>query len=331
MPLDLGRQRIVFVGGKGGVGKTTTAAALAIGFADAGERCLLVSTDPAHSLGDIFGTRIGNRERSLLPNLFALEIDPEEQVDRYLASVKRTMREFVRPEMYAEVDRQMSLNRLSPGAVEAAMMERMAEVMIDGEGSYDRIVFDTAPTGHTLRLLELPEIMAAWTDGLLRHRDQSDTLTRAMRRLRGGGRRGEDLSFLDPVEDDREDERSRRIREVLLERRRKFHRVKHFLLDAGTSAFVLVLIPERLPILETRKALDALERFEVPVTGMVVNRVLPKTPLGDFLEQRRGQEARYFEDIDRLFRGVPRVEVELQPQDVHGVEALRGIGRVLLA
>src|SRR5690606_1668435 len=137
-------------------------------------------------------------------------------------------------------------------------------------------------TGHTLRLLELPEIMAAWTDGLLKHRDRSDSLTRSMDRLRGA-----DLSYVEAAEHEHEDERSRRVREVLLERRRKFHQVKRFLLDAETSAFILVLIPERLPILETRKALDALERFDVPVAGMVVNRVLPKVPLGDFLEQRR--------------------------------------------
>lgn len=185
--LPLEGRRILFVGGKGGVGKTTTAAALATRMAEGGERILLVSTDPAHSLSDIFDVEIGGREREVVAGLTALEVDPEEQVERYLARVRRNLKSFVRPAMYSEVDRQIELTRYSPGAVEAALMERVAELMDDREGRFDRIIFDTAPTGHTLRLLALPEIMQAWTDGLLRSRDRSDAFGRALDRLRGGG------------------------------------------------------------------------------------------------------------------------------------------------
>src|SRR5690606_14541936 len=90
--LTLAGRKILFVGGKGGVGKSTTASALALRMAEAGERVLLVSTDPAHSLGDLFDQSIGDREVELVPELFALEIDPEREIDRYLAEVKANMR-----------------------------------------------------------------------------------------------------------------------------------------------------------------------------------------------------------------------------------------------
>jgi arsenite/tail-anchored protein-transporting ATPase len=326
--LPIHDRRILFLGGKGGVGKTTTAAALAVAFAEQGERCLLVSTDPAHSLGDLFDARIGDREHLLLPNLHGLEIDPDAQVERHLESVSRSMREYVNPDLYPEIDRQMALTRLSPGAVEAAMLERVAEIMIDAP-RFDRVIFDTAPTGHTLRLLSLPEIMAAWTDGLLRHRDRSDVVSRAVKRMqRAGG--GDELSYIDRPEEEEGDARSARIRETLMTRRRKFAQARRLLLDPQTSAFVLVLIPEKLPVLESRKALEALRRFDVPVLGIVVNRVLPREPLGTFLEQRRAQEGRYLAQIADAFAGLPRADVPLLARDVEGLDALRTIAGCLL-
>jgi arsenite/tail-anchored protein-transporting ATPase len=336
---------IIFVGGKGGVGKTTVAAALGVQFAGAGERVLVVSTDPAHSLGDIFDARIGDREVELLPRLYGMEVDADAEMERYLARVASNMREFVRPAMYAEIERQMELARNSPGAAEAALLDRVAALMDEARGRYDRIIFDTAPTGHTLRLLALPEIMAAWTDGLLRSRDRSDVLSRGIERLGGigkaaahgdadvarqGGGRGDELSLIDQVEERPADSRAARIREVLMERRRRFSRARRLLLDPATTAFLLVLIPEKLPILETTKALAALRHHDVPVAGLVVNRVLPADATGEFMDARRLQEAEYLRRIDVAFDGMPRVEVPLRARDVEGLDALREIGRTLV-
>jgi arsenite-transporting ATPase len=239
------------------------------------------------------------------------------------------MREYVKPDLYAEIDRQMELTRLSPGAVEAALLERVAHIMIESGERYDRVIFDTAPTGHTLRLLSLPEIMAAWTDGLLRHRDRSDVVSRAMRRMQRAGR-GDDLSYIDQAAEEASDARSARIREVLMARRRTFAQARRLLLDPHTTGFVLVLVPERLPVLESRKALDALRRFDVPVLGLIVNRVLPREALGAFLEQRRAQEARYLSQIATLFADLPRAQVPLLPRDADGLDALRTIATHLI-
>ena len=327
--LTLGRQKIVFVGGKGGVGKTTTAAALAVSLAERSERCLLVSTDPAHSLGDLFDVRIGDREQLLRPNLWGLEIDPGAQVDRHLEAVRSAMREFVRPEMFHEIDRQMELTRLSPGAVEAAMVERVADIMLEAGERYDRVLVDTAPTGHTLRLLSLPEIMAAWTDGLLRQRERADATGEVLKRMRRRGT-GDELSFIDQAVDDEPDARSTRIRDTLLARRRKLSQARRLLLDAEQCGFILVMVPEKLPIQESQKMLEVLRRFNIPVLGVVINRVLPDAPLGEFLEQRREQETRYLAQISGIFGDTPQVRVPLLPHDVEGTASLREIARALL-
>ncbi len=328
--LDLFDRRILFVGGKGGVGKTTVAASLALTAAKRGKRCLVVSTDPAHSLGDIFDREIGSRETALAPGLNGLEIDPDSEADRYLATVKQNMRSLVRPQLYGEIDRQMDLARHTPGAAEAAMLDRVADLMIDARGRQDLVVFDTAPTGHTLRLLSLPEVMAAWTDGLLRHQERSNHLGRVLRNL--GGKRGkrDDLSLIDGGDPPAEGgDTASRIQTVLLERRRKFHRARRLMLDADVTGFVLVLIPERLPILESRKALHTLRHFNVPVSAMVVNWVLPDHVDGAFFTKRREQEARYRAEIDETFASLRRIELPLLESDVQGIDTLERIGAML--
>ena len=181
----------------GGVGKTTLAAALAVAAADQGRSCLLVSTDPAHSLGDIFEQTIGNHRQSLRPNLWGFEIAPDAEANRHIDIVKRQMKTLVHPRLYDEVNRQLDLARHAPGATEAALLERVAGLMGDDGSAYDLVIFDTAPSGHTVRLLSLPEIMSAWTDGMLRHRRRANRLSSARKHLGGGSIKGDELSLLD--------------------------------------------------------------------------------------------------------------------------------------
>ena len=190
-------RRIVFVGGKGGVGKTTTAAALALAAAEHGRTCLVVSTDPAHSLGDIVGRSIGDAETALAPNLTGLEIDPDRAAAAHIGTVKERMKTLVHPRLYDEIDRQLDLAAHAPGATEAALIERVAELMALAGSRFDLVVFDTAPSGHTVRLLSLPEVMGAWMDGLLRHRERSSRLGAMLGHLGGKPGHGDDLSLIE--------------------------------------------------------------------------------------------------------------------------------------
>ena len=331
---DLLDHHLVFVGGKGGVGKTTTAAALGLEAAALGRTCLVVSTDPAHSLGDIFHLTIGATRTTLADRLWGLEIDPDAEAERHIQTVKTQMKSLVHPRLYGEVDRQLDLARHAPGASEAALLERVAELMGEEGSRFDLVLFDTAPSGHTVRLLSLPEIMGAWTDGLLRHRKRSAGLSSALRNLKGGRSQGDELSMIDGVQKEYPDESpSGRINEVLQTRRRTFLVARERLLDNETTAFLLVVNPDKLSILESQKVIQLLSRFKVDVSGLVVNRVLP-TDLddgrsGDFFRARRAQEETYLQEIDEVFARFPRVVVPLLRHDVHGVASLRQVGAVL--
>ena len=323
-------QRIIFVGGKGGVGKTTTAGALALMAGEAGRSTLLVSTDPAHSLGDIFDIRVGNKETPLAPNLSGLEIDPEAEAERHIATVKMSMKSLVAPKMYGEIDRQLELARHSPGTVEAALLERMADLMSDAKSRFDLLIFDTAPSGHTIRLLSLPEVLSAWSDGMLGQQDRSRRLSELLKVFGRDHSREDEFGMIGGSKEEPDDSRDGRIQDILLTRRRKFHRARALLTDPAVTAFLMVLTAERLPILETKKTLDLLGKFDVPVAGMVVNRLLPPEADGDFLQERRAQEQEYRDEIDRTFAHLQRVYLNLLPHDVHGVETLLEIGRALL-
>jgi arsenite-transporting ATPase len=327
---DLLNHRFLFVGGKGGVGKTTTAAALGAVAAEEGKRCLLVSTDPAHSLGDVFGRAIGDRETALGAGLWGLEIDPDAESEAHLASVKQQMKRLVHQRMWGEVDRQLDLARYSPGASEAALLERVARLMSDEteDRRFDLTIFDTAPTGHTLRLLTLPEVMAAWTDGLLRHRERSGRFAATLRHLGGGRVKGDEFGVIEQPSDLVEGSPEARINEILTARRRVFRGARERMLDRRTTVFLLVLNPDKLSILESKKALEVLTRFSVPIAGIVVNRVIPDDATGEFIEARRRQEADYRREIDQEFSGYGRIVIPLLPYDVNGIDALRKVGHL---
>jgi len=321
-------RRVLFVGGKGGVGKTTIAAALGTAAAERGRRCVVVSTDPAHSLGDVFDVAIGAAERPLAEGLWGLEIDAQHEAERHIAAVKQQMKGLVHPRMYDEVDRQLDLARYAPGTEEAALLERMAVLMGEAGQRFDLVIFDTAPTGHTLRLLSLPEIMAVWTEGLLRSRDRSSRLGSMLQRLGGGPGRGDDQSLVGTPSDPT-DARTARLREVLVTRQRTMRRARDILLDADLSGFVLVLNPDKLSILESKRALQWLERSHLQVSAVIVNRVLPEGEVGAFLDARRRQEAVYLVEIGREFAHLPTGFLPLLPGDVRGLDALRQVGRLL--
>ncbi len=328
--LDLLDRRIIFVGGKGGVGKTTTAAALAVSTSEHGRKCLIVSTDPAHSLGDIFGQSIGDRQTQVTHNLWALEINPDTEAARHTATIKETMKHLVHPRMYGEIDRQLDLVAYAPGVSEAALLERVAELMIEAGTGFNQVIFDTAPTGHTLRLLSLPEMMTAWTEGLLRNQKRSRRFSAMLKHLGGGQIKGDELSLLDNVEDYPENGQDAKIYKILMARRRKFTQARELFLDTDATAFLLVLNQDKLSILESKKAIGLLERYRVPITAIVVNRTLPRDVDGEFMKQRRLLEEKYRDEIDYEFSTLPRVFVPLFPHDVHGTKVLLQIGKLLV-
>lgn len=326
MLLDLlSSRRVVFVGGKGGVGKTSIAAALALGRAAAGARALLVSTDPAHNLGHLWGRPVGDEPVRLAgPGdlalaagagtaettgyLDGLEIDPERTVEQHLSAVAGTMRRLLPERMHAPAARHLDLARQAPGTHESAVLERIAEAVELGEEGYDLVVFDTAPSGHTLRLLALPEQLTSWTEALLANRDRSERFGAAVRGLGGG----------------EETDRDAELRRILLRRRNRFSRLREVVTDPAQTGFTLVLTAELLPVAETMEVHKKLTGLGVDVVALVANRRSP-ADAGELLARRREQENEHLLRLRQQAPDVPLLEVPLLPGDLVGTQALTAL------
>lgn len=303
-------RRLVLFGGKGGVGKTTLAAATALRLADAGARTLVVSTDPAHSLADVLDVRLGHDATEVTGRLLAIELDEVAAADAYVDRVREQARAALPREVLATVDRHLDLARHSPGTLEAAVFDRLIDLVDRCPDDYDRVVVDTAPTGHTLRLLAMPELLTSWVEGLTQQRDRTLGVQRAFKNLVG----------------DDSPETEDPILAALHRRRDRLRRMRARLVDDAT--FHLVLTPERLPVEETARALPALERHGITVGAIVVNRVLPTDPTDPYLRSRRAQQDEHLSDLRERFAGWRVVEVEQRPRDVVGLDGLRGLAEV---
>ncbi|MCF6411080.1 ArsA family ATPase [Pseudalkalibacillus salsuginis] len=302
-------KQIVFFGGKGGVGKSTSASAFALTSARNGQKTLLVSTDPAHNVGDIFHMKLSGKPQRLTKNLFGIEINPNEETKRYLDGVKDNLKGLVKAKMVEEVHRQIDLAGSSPGADEAAMFDRLVSIILDEKENFDTIVFDTAPTGHTIRLLTLPELMGAWIDGMLKRREN---LNKDYSAWMGDG---------EPVEDP--------IYDILDKRKERFAEVRKVLLDQELTEYVFVLNAERLPILETEKAVNTLRKHDLLVNTIVINKLLPDVEDSSFLQKRKQQEKEYIKLIDKKFGQQEKIYIPLLDGDVSSLEALDQISSAM--
>jgi len=300
-------KRILFFGGKGGVGKTTCAAAVALAASREGRRVLLVSTDPAHSTSDIFERQFTREEREILPNLYGLEIDAEFEAGRYIAEVKEQVSKMFSPSMVGAASRQIDLAAAMPGVGDVALFDRLTTIIAARNAAYDLVVFDTAPTGHTVRLLQMPEMLRAWIDALTAQR------RRAVER------------DADSRGDDGGEEQPDPIVAALERRRQRLDEVRARLTEHRDTSFVLVLIPERLPIEETSRAAGALAEAGIEIGAIVVNRVLPDGLSGEFYAARRRQEDIYRREIDHRFKTMDRIVIAQLESDVYGLNRLERI------
>ncbi|PTX61769.1 arsenite efflux ATP-binding protein ArsA [Melghirimyces profundicolus] len=307
-------EKIAFFGGKGGVGKTTCSASYAVALARRGHKTLLVSTDPAHSVGDLLEVKAGSDPVGAAENLWVREIDPAQASRRYLEEVKGNLKGLAAPGLWQEVERQMDFAADSPGADEAALFDDMVSIILSAESEYDRIVFDTAPTGHTLRLLSLPELMGVWVEGMLARREKTRELHRMLHNVAG-------------VSEDPKD----RVHELLERRKNRFASARERLLNPDVTSFHFVLNPERLSILESAKAMDLLKKYGVPVGGVIVNRVLPDEADGAFLARRKEREKVYLEEIGKRFADLPKIRIPLQPEDIRGLSGVAAVAERLEA
>lgn len=303
--------RLFLFGGKGGVGKTTLATAHALRLARAGHRVLLVSTDPAHSVSDLLGTRLGDEAKPAGDNLWAMEIDPIADARRYVAQVREDAREAVSKAVLPALDRHLKLAVQAPGTAESALFDRFTRLMEATPGDYDRIVFDTAPTGHTLRLLTLPSMLGAWVEGLAGQRAKVDKLQGMWRSMAG---------VSEPQREDRVLSRLRQRADRFARARQRLHH---------EAVFHPVLLAERLPIEETARLIEQLGDAGIPVGELFVNRLWPSDTSSTFVAERVAQQEQYLAEIRLRFANHELLEVAQGARDIVGREELEKLAERL--
>ena len=305
-PFPVEPKRLVIFGGKGGVGKTTAAAAyaLAVAEADPSARVLVFSTDPAHSLSDSFGEAVGELKRGVggAANLDAMEIDPaarfEELKERYRRWTDELFESLTggsRWEVQFDREAMRELVALAPpGIDEIAALSTVSDLL--EAGTYSTIVLDTAPTGHLLRFLELPGVALAWVRTFIK------LLLKYRNVVRWGG-----------------------VAEELVALSKSIKRVAALLTDAEGCEFVGVAIPERMSLEETARLAARLEALRVPLRRLVVNNVLTQGAARgcDFCAARRRGQAAVVAEFGRRLPGAELFLAPQQPGEVRGRETLR--------
>ena len=330
---QLATQPIIFVGGKGGVGKTTTAAALASYYAGQQQKTLIVSTDPAHSLGDVLKVRLNNEKTAITPYLDAIELNPDVIVDAHFAQVERTITAYANPDMMPKIRKHLRLSKSAPGAQEAAMLESMCQHLVAAaDANYEHIIFDTAPTGHTLRLLVLPEMMGAWTDGLLSQQRRQAKLrsvaTHLDRHNQKDSSQKKDKTQPNNVANPFAEKKSDRWEQavsVLEKRKELFRQAGALLHDRQQTAIVLVMTADVLPLAETKRAIEQLEDSKLTPAAIVINQLIAPAQSDEFWRHRAERQQQLMYDIDKSFTSYPLYPIYLQQTDVRGTEALSAL------
>ncbi|ELZ15773.1 arsenite-activated ATPase ArsA [Natrinema thermotolerans DSM 11552] len=313
----------IFYGGKGGVGKTTCAAATALRLADAGRETLVVSTDPAHSLSDSLETDLGPEPRELEAeaagidaasgSLWAVEIDPDARKERY-ERLARALAADLRSAGIRLDDEEVGrlfAGGAPAGSDEIAALDLLVEYVDDGD--WDVVVFDTAPTGHTLRLFDTPEVMGLALETAESLRGQAKRVGDAARTAVLGP-----MSMFGSGRDDEESLESFRGR---------LERARQLLTDPERTEFRVVLLPESMAIAESVRLVATLREADVRVDRLVVNRVFEDPE--DGCSRCQSRHERHLERVAEIRATFPDLEVVTLPEregEVQGLETLLSVG-----
>lgn len=277
--------KYIFFSGKGGVGKTTMACATAIHYATEGKKTLIVTTDPASNLADVFEQEIGHKITPIkgMDNLHAMEIDPDEATREYKERIIGPFREIMPEDVIASLEENLS----GPCTTEMASFDRFIDFMEGDE--YDVIVFDTAPTGHTIRLLELP---VDWS----KHIEES---------AKGSGQ-----TCLGPVQS-------------IQDSKEKYDRATALLKDPERTTFIFVMRPEELSLYETLRASKELETIGIKSGEIIINGILPKEVCEiEFFMRKYDSQQKVIKETESAIEK-PKRYMLLRDNEVKGINALK--------
>jgi arsenite-transporting ATPase len=297
--------RLILYLGKGGVGKTTTAAATAVRASRLGYRTLVVSTDVAHSLADVLDQEVGALPTQLSANLWAQEVNVLDEVRQHWGELQGFVSTLLKRKGVNEV-----------AAEELAVIPGMEEVVSllhirkqAKEGNYDAVIVDAAPTGETVRLLTMPETFTWYASRVMQWETSTMKIAKPLVRA------------LVPASD---------VLDSLPRFVEQVDALRATLIDPKVSSYRLVVNPERMVIKEAQRAATYLALYGYPVDGVVLNRVLPASATGgDFLAQMQAMQATYRDQVYDIFAPLPIWEAPMYAREIKGLDDLADVGQAL--
>ncbi len=302
--------KLILFGGKGGVGKTTCAATAALYLANNNKNTLLISTDPAHSLSDSVGTEIGDEIRQIkgVKNLSAIEISAEKALSKFKIEYDAELRRLFDTSTYLDKEDIDSILALPIPGIDEVMGFKTIVDLIEEE-KFDKYIIDTAPTGHALRLLTFPELLDDWIKVLAKMRWKYRYMV---------------TSFAGKYKPDSADD-------FLVSMKKTVKKIEGLLKDQNRCEFIVVTIPEDMAIKETERLIGDLDHYGMKVKQLVINNVIPEQVGCRFCQQRREGQDKYVREIRKRFGDLRITVIPLEPHEVKGIDALRNLGRIVLA
>ena len=310
------RMRYTYFGGKGGVGKTVVAAAVAMWMAQQGKKTLLASTNPVHSLSNLFKQDVFGKPVFIpgTENLFVQEIDTKDTIEKSKNEIREKISWFLKfADIPTKADDFIESATMNPAFEESAMFENMINIMF--EDAFEFYVFDTAPTANARRLLGMSKVYALWVDKMYKSRQEA-----AAMRLSLSFRKKKVAEEKDP------------LLEYLTTFRDRIEHMRVLLTDEEKSAFFFVTLLESLPIAVIRRFIGWFKDFGIPIGGVIINEAIDKSEVGkdsaQFILNRVKMQDKYREEVYQSFENVCG-EIPLFENEVRGIDMVKKVTQAL--
>jgi arsenite-transporting ATPase len=305
-------------GGKGGLGKTTFSAATGYWLAEQGKKVLVFSVDPQASLSDIFQQDIfGKGPVKIIDNLWAQEIDADSHIKAYQQEIRQKILDLYGfSEVPEEIENYIQAASAEPAMEESAIFDAVVDIVVSG--SYDYYIYDLVPLGHALYYLSMAKVYDEWINKITRLRQEMSEYEQV-------------ASVMKRQKTTEEDQILQELQYI----KGRINASSSILTDRQKTAFFFVLVPEEMILLDTQKAAGLFARFDVPIAGYVVNRVLPPElatqNVPDYLKNRIDMQKRYLSEIETTFGSQVLAQVPELERDVTGLPAIERLARIMYA
>lgn len=299
--------RIIIFTGKGGVGKTSTAAAHAVKAASKGMKTLIVSTDMAHNLSDIFEKKIKEEPIEVIDNLYALEIDPNHEMDRHYGSISKAFKNMI-PNLDEESAENLEDIVVFPGIEELFSLIKIKELY--DENIYDLIIVDCAPTGETLALLKFPELFSWYMEKMFPVGRVAMKVLRPISKIAFKLEMPNEMAMND-------------IEKLYV----KLGSLQALLKNKEVCSIRIVTIPEKMVVEESKRSYMYLNLYNFNVDGLYINRIIPKDIENNFFDKWKQLQNDYLDEISSVFGSIPTYKIKWYEVDINGIEGLNRIAK----